>query len=177
MSRPILRCHTLVYHCVYPPPPRQESVYLSLQSNLVTLQVLSASPLLQEFIPHLLHLSNRVQTPSSLQPHTVWWQLLADTESRSWTEATNRRSAQSSQNAQQQKTYCPQRSSVNFQAEFSCLAAFHFFLSRLSYNLCKKKDKEIDSFHRENTGVCFQKIISSTVLAVKPDNTVNQAST
>lgn len=51
-------------------PPRQErrkeweeqgSLYLSLQSHLVTLQVLSASPLLQEFIPHLLYLSTRAE--------------------------------------------------------------------------------------------------------------------
>ena len=51
-------------------PPRQKgrkewaeqsSVYLSLQSHLVTLQVLSASPLLQEFIPHLLYLSTRAE--------------------------------------------------------------------------------------------------------------------
>lgn len=57
--------------CVYLQSSRQESVYLSLQSNLVTLQVLSASPLLQEFIPHLLHLSSRVQTLSSPVPHSL----------------------------------------------------------------------------------------------------------
>lgn len=68
-----LRC---IIVCLF--PLWQESVYLSLQSNLVTLQVLSASPLLQEFIPHLLHLSSRVQTASSLQSHTAW-QLLAHT--------------------------------------------------------------------------------------------------
>lgn len=57
---------------------RQESVYLSLQSHLVTLQVLPASPLLQEFTPHLLHLSSRVQTLSLPRSHTVWWLLLSD---------------------------------------------------------------------------------------------------
>lgn len=68
-----LRC---IIVCLF--PLWQERVYLSLQSNLVTLQVLSASPLLQEFIPHLLHLSSRVQTASPPQPHTAW-QLLAHT--------------------------------------------------------------------------------------------------
>lgn len=57
----------------------QEGVYLSLQSHLVTLQVLSASSLLQEFIPHLLHLSSRVQTLSSLQSHNNYPQ--TDSES------------------------------------------------------------------------------------------------
>lgn len=71
MSWLMLCCEFVVSHCVYLFSSRQESVYLSLQSNLVTLQVLSASPLLQEFIPHLLHLSSRVQTLSSLQSHTV----------------------------------------------------------------------------------------------------------
>lgn len=61
-------------------PPRQErrkeweeqgSLYLSLQSHLVTLQVLSASPLLQEFIPHLLHLSIRAErTVISMVTHS-----------------------------------------------------------------------------------------------------------
>lgn len=51
---------------------RQQSAYLSLQSHLVTLQVLSASSLLQEFIPHLLHLSSQVQTDVSLlRSHTI----------------------------------------------------------------------------------------------------------
>lgn len=71
MSELMPGCGFAARHCVYLWSSRQESVYLSLQSNLVTLQVLSASPLLQEFIPHLLHLSSRVQTLSSPQSHTV----------------------------------------------------------------------------------------------------------
>lgn len=76
------------WRCVSLLSSRQESVYLSLQSHLVTLQVLSASPLLQEFIPHLLHLSSRVQTLSSLQSHTVWQQLSSDTVWVSFTTET-----------------------------------------------------------------------------------------
>lgn len=71
MNGLVAGCDILAQHCVYLLSSRQESVYLSLQSNLVTLQVLPASPLLQEFTPHLLHLSSRVQTVSSPQSHTV----------------------------------------------------------------------------------------------------------
>lgn len=72
--------------------------------------------------------------------NTPWWQLLADTQSRSWTETTK------SCSARQIKMLKNTR--INYlkgQTGFSCLTAFHF-LSKLWYNLCTKKTTQTDSF-------------------------------
>lgn len=163
MSWLMLCCEFVVSHCVYLFSSRQESVYLSLQSNLVTLQVLSASPLLQEFIPHLLHLSSRVQTLSSLQSHTVWWQFFFI---RCWVSPSNRNHCSAQWvKMLNNRTVNAQRASVNLWAGFSCLATFHFFLRplcKLSVTLgcIKKKErkKNDSSFCRENIAVCFQNV-------------------
>lgn len=134
---------------------RQERVYLSLQSHLVTLQVLSASPLLQEFIPHLLHLSSRAQTLSLLRSHTLWWQLLSGTvwdslstgatvalrELKCWGTRVN-----------------SQRALVNWWAGLSCLAAFHLLLKspfRRSVTGVYKKKKKKDMSHVRKVAVGF----------------------
>lgn len=133
---------TLVYYCVCrpspPPSPGQESVYLSLQSNLVTLQVLSASPLLQEFIPHLLHLSSRVQTPSSLQSHSRR------------TVVSRRRDSLVNRNQKQTRRgkMTPQRASLHLQDEFSSSVAFHFVCRDFHMTFVTTKRKLIVSIER-----------------------------